>query len=105
VISVTKSLAAKIYSEFFSTAPSANGAIAMQVQLNGNINLASLQSILQADMQLAHTLHVAGLHAFDAANMLRLRALDRSSDTNIRLDLRVPHCLWLNDLEKDELYT
>lgn len=74
------------------------------MRVSENINLATLESVIRADAKLAHTLHAAGIHAIDVGNILKLRALDRSSNAAVRLDLRSPHCLWLNDLEKDPQY-
>jgi hypothetical protein len=76
----------------------------MQVSVADNINSATLQSMLLSDAKLAESLHAAGMHPVDAMSILRLRALDHSSNPAIRLDLRAEHCFWLNDLEKDETY-
>lgn len=76
----------------------------VQMKVSDNINLATLETIIREDSKLGDTLHAAGMHPIDVGNMLMLRALDRSSNTAIRLDLRSPHCLWLNDLEEDPQY-
>lgn len=75
----------------------------VQVPVTDNINLAKLESVVREDAKLGHTLHSAGMHAIDVGKILALRALDRSSTTTVRLDLR-SHCLWLNDLEQDAQY-
>lgn len=74
------------------------------MRVSDNINLATLESVVRADSKMAHTLHAAGMHAIDVGNILKLRALDRSSNAAVRLDLRSPHCMWINDLEKDAQY-
>lgn len=77
--------------------------VPVQMPVSDNVNLATLESVIRADAKLGHTLHAAGMHAIDVSSVLRLRALDRSSNAAVRLDLR-PHCLWLNNLEEDAQY-
>ncbi|XP_038615183.1 UDP-glucose:glycoprotein glucosyltransferase 2 [Tachyglossus aculeatus] len=62
----------------------------------------SILEILKSDGKVMHGLHDLGLSEKDLSRLLRLNA--HSTDVSYALDIRHPSIIWINDIEKDDMY-
>ncbi|XP_028929420.1 UDP-glucose:glycoprotein glucosyltransferase 2 isoform X3 [Ornithorhynchus anatinus] len=62
----------------------------------------SILEILKSDGKVMHGLHDLGLNEEDLSRLLRLNT--HPTDVSYALDIRHPSIIWINDIEKDDMY-